>query len=267
MIGQLAANLRINALYFIRNGGTALALGLGLFLLFNVSDLYQSLTQETDSALETALREFLDISKGICRAMPVISGAAMILLFHTHFRDRNVKMILTRPCNPAVWLASAYISVAVLSGAILAVNYAVLSAVLLLAGIPPLAEPGYLALMSFSWGLAAAANAMWLMMIFKGWTALFFAGLLNIEAIVVLSRLVFHDLLIKYAGPAVDAAGASLVALYFVLPDYYFGFEYTNGWLKMEKWKLVIAAAGYPLVCAALSICLSIILLRRKNLS
>ena len=121
---QLRANIATNLRFFRRNrillGATLLYLAFTALMLIP-SVIFGSLSKHFD------ILKSLDGSLG--NTVIVFTALMGLLYMASHFRNRNVKMVLTKPCTPETWLLALVISAAVVS-LVLNVMAAAISAIL-----------------------------------------------------------------------------------------------------------------------------------------
>ena len=104
---QIRANVVVNLKFFARS-----KLFIGLMI---GATLFMALSYVPMLVFQTTARHFDSLKHAVSLLDMVIflMGALMALIYMpTHQRDRNVKMTLTRPCSPDIWVASLFVSIA-----------------------------------------------------------------------------------------------------------------------------------------------------------
>ena len=125
MLSQLLLNTRIHLRFYVRNR-LLLAFGLVMLLLFSLTLVSMLLFASTSDRFNT-LRMITSQMSGYALVFVASLG---LFAISSHLRNRSVKLVLTKPCLPEIWLASIFLSalvVAVLIYALQAVAAAVLS--------------------------------------------------------------------------------------------------------------------------------------------
>jgi hypothetical protein len=125
MLDQLLLNTRVHLRFFARNR-LLLAFGLVMLLLFGVTLVPMVLFQSSSDRFNL-LRSITGQMSGYAL---VFTASLGLFAISSHLRNRNVKMVLTKPCLPETWLASIFLSallIAVAIHALLALAAALLS--------------------------------------------------------------------------------------------------------------------------------------------
>ncbi len=125
MLSQLLLNTRVHLRFFARNR-LLLAFGLVMLLLFGVT-MVPMVLFESSSDRFNLLRSITGQMSGYAL---VFTASLGLFAVSSHLRNRNVKMVLTKPCLPETWLASIFLSALLVAAGIytlLAVAAAALS--------------------------------------------------------------------------------------------------------------------------------------------
>jgi hypothetical protein len=105
MLDQLFANISVHLKFFRRN-----RLVLAIAILFSViTTIYITASVMFDSSagrFDIVQTVFIQLS----HFTSIFTGALGLFLVSSHVRSGNVKLVLTKPCSPRVWLSSAFLS-------------------------------------------------------------------------------------------------------------------------------------------------------------
>jgi hypothetical protein len=112
---MLRANLRADFAFF-RRSRLLLAFGL-VFLLLIALIMMPTFFSNSGVGRFNVLREIFDTMTFFVQ---VLSGGLGLLVVSSHLRNRSLKMVFTKPCPPGLWLASAFLSSALVSLALTA---------------------------------------------------------------------------------------------------------------------------------------------------
>lgn len=139
---QLVANLRVNLVFFRRNN----MLLVMVLLIVGVSGLglIPSLIFETSTVKFNIIRSIFGSLDGTATIVAAVLG---LLTVSHHLRSRCLKMVITKPCAPDVWLLSVFVAGILVTGAIYLVIFLAAGALFLVWGVP------------FQWGLPFLAVA------------------------------------------------------------------------------------------------------------
>src|SRR5258708_3099949 len=107
MAELLRANLLANFAYF-RRRRLLLAFMLVFLLLTGLSSL-PPLFMHSGVQSFNALRQIFSVLNGF---LLFFSGGLGLFIISSHLRSRSLKMVFTKPCSPALWLISAFLSAA-----------------------------------------------------------------------------------------------------------------------------------------------------------
>jgi len=198
------------------------------------------------------------------------SGGLGLFIMSSHLRGRNLKMVFTKPCSPALWLASAFLAAVAVS---LLLNCIVLVSAVILSLSWHLPVRAGLLFISVDTFVASVGIIAYLMLLTT----------LTHPAIAVTIALIFNAELF-YGGygwtQAVIRSGNSSWGLrlldrffhylYYILPIVY-AFErktekiYTSLRVLHGEWKYLIYSLGYVVVLVVFCYCLALLALQRRK--
>ena len=98
MTEKIIANMRANFLYFYRSGGLPMLLILAVFMFFTCWSLLGELIFSVSIDIEEIVRSSIDTFHALMYIAPIFGSACLLFFFNSHFRDRNTKMLMVRPC-------------------------------------------------------------------------------------------------------------------------------------------------------------------------
>lgn len=265
---QLLANLRVNVVFFRRNN----MLLVMVLLIAGVSGLgfIPSLIYETSTVKFNLIRGIVGSLDGMAT---VIAAALGLLTVSHHLRSRCLKMVITKPCPPDVWLLAVFLSGIMVTGAIYLVIFLAAGALFFVWGVP------------FQWGLPFLALAGFLDAVIL-FSYLCMLTVLVHPVLAVVVALFFQDatfrqlMTISQAG-ALNASGASklilellestLAVVYQILPS--FGLFSNRTRAVQESYRVSAPALQYLSLAFAYTVLLSALFylvgawaLRRKRL-
>jgi ABC-type transport system involved in multi-copper enzyme maturation permease subunit len=266
VLDLLRANISAHLIYF-RRSRLLLAFALvflGLMVLFTLPQML----------LATNVTAF-DI---ICRALDqvetylvIFSATLGLFLVSSHLRARNLKMVFTKPCPPALWLASAFLASILVSLFLQLLITAVAMTACLALGLRVEMGVLFVALDSFAMCVGMIAYLAMLS------TALH--PVLAVVFVIFLNPSTFYQLRMQMLGFIQSGSKNVLVHslepffqfLYMVLPIFHAFSEKTQSvysTLRVDhgQWARAFGAFGYDLALAAVCYCLSLFFLLRKRL-
>jgi ABC-type transport system involved in multi-copper enzyme maturation permease subunit len=259
------ANTLANFAYY-RRSRLLLAFMLVFLLLTGLSSLPPLFT---DSGVQT-----FNALQGIFSELNVFlllfAGGLGLFIISSHLRNRSLKMVFTKPCTPAVWLASAFSSaVAVsllLNGIVLASIVAlslgwhvpVRAGLLFVSADTFIASVGIIAYLMLLGTLMHPAMAVTFALIFNAdmfYDAQFWAQALirsgNSSLFVRIIERVFHCLYLLL--PMVHAFGKKTEGIY------------TSLRVMHGEWKYLLFSLGYALALSAFCYFVALFALQRKK--
>ena len=200
----------------------------------------------------------------------ILSAGTGLLVISSHLRNRSLKMVFTKPCPPAVWLLSAFLSAAAMS--------LLLNVVVLASGV----------LLSVWWHLPVRMGLVFV-------SAETFVASLGLIAYLILLAMVMHpvmaaivaiifnaDLFYQFdvwTKAAIRSGNSSFAlrmvegifhSLYILLPIVYpFDHQtesiHTSLRVMRGEWKYLLFSLGYALALSAFCYCVALFALQRKN--
>jgi hypothetical protein len=105
VLSQLLLNTRVHLRFYARNR-LLMAFGLVMLLFFGLT-LVPMLMFQTSSDRFNMLRMITAQMSGYAM---VFTASLGLFAVSSHLRNRNVKLVLTKPCLPETWLASIFLS-------------------------------------------------------------------------------------------------------------------------------------------------------------
>ncbi len=266
MLDQLLLNTRIHLRFFARN---RLILALGAIALAGAGlSLIPSLLFRSTVGRFELLRMIVSVLSWL--ALVVIAGLGLFAV-SGHLRGRSLKMVLTKPCSPEIWLGSVFLAAGIVAAGIYA-------ALLLLT-----------AALSFFWGVPFQSGFAFIIidgflraLIWMSWlTAL---GTAFHPVLAALIALFFQEgtlywLKFMIASTTQSRASSGLLAILGNVVDaIYFSLPmveplsqktepiYSSLRMATGDWDLLLPIAGYALLILAFFYCVSDYLIRRKAL-
>ena len=262
----LKVNLRAHLLYY-RRSRLLLAFAL-VFLLLTLLSALPAVFSPSRATAFSAAREIFSVLNMFLIAF---SAGLGLFLISSHLRDRNLKMVFTKPCPPTLWLASTYLSAI---GVSLLLNATILVCALAMSLLGHTRVQAGLAFVSadaFAASVGMIAYLMFLAMVIHPVIAVVFVLIFNPST--------FYGLQIWTL--AVQSAGGKSVVLhvlerlfhfcYMALPMVHPFSRETRGikeslHIASGQWPYALYSLGYALSLTALSYCLSLFFLQRKKL-
>jgi ABC-type transport system involved in multi-copper enzyme maturation permease subunit len=265
MAELLRANLLANFAYY-RRSRLLLSFMLVFLLLTGLSSL-PPLFMNSGVQSFNALQQIFSVLNGF---LLFFSGGLGLFIISSHLRSRSLKMVFTKPCSPALWLISAFLSAVAVS--------------LLLHGI----VLGGAAVLSLGWHLPVRAGLVFVSVDTFVASVGIIAYLMLLTtvvhpAIAVTFALIFNaDLFYQFQSwtQAVIRSGTSSLALralerlfhylYLLLPMVYaFGQKtesiYSSLRVLHGDWKYLLYSFGYVVVLSAFCYCLALFALQKKR--
>jgi hypothetical protein len=254
-------------LKFYRRNRLLLVIGLLFLLLFAVS-VALSLTFGSTTGRFEIVRSVVSQLSGFSLAF--LGGLALFSI-SSHLRNRSLKMVLTKPCPPEVWLGSVYLS-AILIAVALYAAIAGLSTLLCLAWKIPVQT-------GFFFVAAQGLLGSLVVLFYLGFLSTLMHPVMAVLVALLLNESTFYGLRFALLT-AMRTTGGNLLLpvlekatylLYMVLPIFEPFAEKTEAVQSSLRatgadWRVLLEAAGYTLAAAGLFYCLSLLFLKRKNL-
>lgn len=265
MAELLKANILANLAYY-RRSRLLLAFALVFLLLTGLQSLPSVFTQSGVQRFNT-LRE---IDSSLNFFLLVLAAGLALFIISSHLRNRSLKMVFTKPCTPAVWLASAFLTAVLVSFVISCVVFGSTVALSLLWGVPARAGLLFVSLNTFISSIAVIAYLMLL-------------GMLVHPAIAAVFALIFNSELF-YSGQVwalatIRSGNSSLWLrlfarmfhfLYLLVPMFQPFSPKTDGIYNSLRvihsdWRYLLYSLGYALILAGFCYGVSLFALQRKK--
>lgn len=265
MTELLKANVLAHLAYYRRS-----RLLLAFMLLFLLITGLQSLPAVFTHSGVQSLNTLQDIFSTLNFFSLVFAGGLGLFIVSSHLRSRSLKMVFTKPCSPALWLASAFIAAGL---ATLLITSIVLCSAILLSliwQVPVRAGLLFISLDTFASSLGLIAYLILLATVAHPAIAVIF--------VLIFNAALFYDGQVWALGTirAGDSSW-SLRALervfhyiYFVLPMIHpFGQKtegiYASLRVMHGEWKYLLYSMGYALTLATFCYFLALVALQRKK--
>jgi ABC-type transport system involved in multi-copper enzyme maturation permease subunit len=265
MAELLRANVLANFAYF-RRSRLLIAFALVFLLLTGLTSLP---TFFVSSGVQN-FNSLQDIYSTMNGFLLFFAAGLGLFVVSSHLRNRSLKMVFTKPCSPAVWLLSAFVSAAAVT---LLLNLVVLASAVVLSFVWHLPVRAGLLFISLDTFVASVGLIAYLMLL----------ATLAHPAIAVTLALIFNADLFYDAqmwAQSVIRAGNSSFALrllgrlfhylYLLLPMVHaFGKKTENIYSSLRvlhgEWRYPFFSLGYALALAAFYYSLALFALQRKN--
>lgn len=268
MIRQLAENIRINFKFYRRNRLLQL-IALFLVLIFCVT-LFPSFIC---SGFTKKFYIITRIQSLLSSFILVMTAALALLMLYYHASTRCIKMVLTKPCLPEVWLLAAFLSGIILCFVLYTVSFLIALVLFLIWGIP------------FQWGLIfVALNNFATTVIIYSYltmlTSIMHPALAALVALVIQEG-TFHNLLVLLMG-AVQGVTDPIkwfilktleqICAFFhiILPNYSPFSDRTSDIYKSYRvtgmgWLYLLYILGYTLLFAAFCYFVTVFFFKRRR--
>ncbi len=266
MLSQLALNTKVHLRFYTRNR-LLIAFGLVMLLLFGLT-LVPMLLFESSSDRFNTLRAITSMMSGYSMVFVASLG---LFAISSHLRNRNVKLVLTKPCLPEIWLASIFVSAVLVAVAIYTLLIVATVALSLFWGIP------------WQWGFAfvavdGASRAL-IQMALLTCLATAVHPVMAVLIALFFNEGVFFELKTLIAGALAADSGRSWLrvtrvvcdALYLIMPmasPFSARTETVYGSLRTSggDWLALAGVVGYSALLSAFLFLISDYMLRRKSL-
>ena len=262
---QLRANFSTDIKYFRRNRillGAALLYLVITGLTLIPAMVFLSMTKHFD--MVKALHDSLST------AVTLVTALMGLLFMASHFRNRNVKMVLTKPCPPETWVGALLVATAAIA-LLLHVAVALITGLLFAIWDLP-----------FQWGLLFVTIDNYLgglvVVSFVVFLATSLPPVLAAIVAVIANESIFHTLrTIVTAGleangnVALAVLDKVLYVIYMALPSYSFlqgrsGAVLDTWRVQASDWPTLLYAGGYAMAIVMLFYLLTLVMLNRKSL-
>ena len=265
MTEMLRANILANLAYF-RRSRLLLAFALVFLLLTGLSAL-PPLFAGSGVQSFNALREVLSTLNGF---LLVLCAGLGLFVISSHLRNRSLKMVFTKPCPPALWLLSAFLSAVIVS---LLLNFLVLASVTLLSfiwHIPVRAGLVFLSVETFVISVGLIAYLMLLATLLHPAIAAICAVIFNAD--MFYGAQFWTQVTIRSGNKSLSLRILDRIFhyLYLLLPMLN-PFDKETGNIHMSlrvmhgEWKYLFYSFGYALALSAFCYCLALHALQKKK--
>jgi hypothetical protein len=261
---QLRANIETDLKFFRRNkillGATLLYLAFTALMLIP-SIIFGSLSKHFD-ILKT-------LHDSLGNTVTVFTALMGLLYMASHFRSRNVKMVLTKPCTPETWLASLIIAAAAVSLVLNLVAAAISGVLFAVWGIPFQGGLIFVTLDNYLSGLVIFAFVVFLATSMPPVLAVIVAIIASESTIYWLRTIVAAGIDANVGG--LNTLDKLLYGIYMILPSY--SLFHHQSETVFETWRVaprdwlpLLYAAVYTVATMTLFYLLTLVVLRRKSL-
>lgn len=265
MAEMLRANLIAHFAYY-RRSRLLLAFLLVFLLLTGLSSL-PALFMKSGVQTFNSLHQIFEVLNTF---LLFFAGGLGLFIVSSHLRSRNLKMVFTKPCSPALWLVSAFLAALAVSLLLNCIVFASAAVLSLFWHLPVRAGLLFISVDTFVASIGIIAYLMLLTTLVHPAIAVTFALIFNAD--------------LFYGGyewtQAVIRAGNSSVGLrildrlfhylYFIFPmAYAFGRKtetiYSSFRVLHGEWKYLLYSLGYAVVLAAFCYSVALFALLRKR--
>lgn len=265
MVELLKANILADFAYY-RRSRLLLAFLLVFLLLTGLSALPAIFMQSGVESFNTLQQIYSTLSIYLM----LFAGGLGLFVISSHLRSRSMKMVFTKPCSPAVWLASAFFSAV---GAALLLNAVVLATAVMLSFVWHVPVRSALLFISMDTFVASVGIIAYLMLL----------GTLMHPAIAVTFALIFNAELFydgqTWAAAMIHSGNKSIALrvlerlfhfLYLFLPMVHaFGSKtedvYNRLRLSHGDWGYVLYSFGYVLALSTFCYLVALFALQRRK--
>jgi ABC-type transport system involved in multi-copper enzyme maturation permease subunit len=265
MAELLRANILANFAYY-RRSRLLLAFLLVFLLLTGLSSLPALFTDSGVQTFNTLQGIFSELNGFLL----FFAGGLGLFIISSHLRNRSLKMVFTKPCPPAVWLASAFLSAVAVSLLLTCVVLA--SAVMLSLGwhVPIRAGLVFIAADTFVASVGIIAYLMLLATLVHHAIAVTFALIFNADMFYAVQT---------WTQAAIRAGNSSVFLhvlerlfhyLYLLLPMVHAFDKKTEGIYSTLRvlhgeWKYLLYSFGYALALSAFCYSFALFFLQRRK--
>jgi hypothetical protein len=261
----LLASIAVNLKYFRRNR-LMLVMALVFLFLSGLSILGSTIFVSSTGRFETLRAVFTQLN---AYALIFTAGLGLFLI-SSHLRNKNLKLVFSKPCPPDIWLFAGWLSAALVSLLIYTAIALLPLFLSLVWGIPLQMGFTYLSIQGFLESLILLSYICFL--------AVLFHPVLAVLIAVVFSESTIHMLQFMVAGQRMATGGSGFLAFlegtfqtaYLLLPTFsplesrIRQVEITLQ-VRPQDWMVLLQVAGYAAVTSMLFFLLADYFLRRKN--
>ncbi len=266
MAELVRANVLVHLRFFRRNR-LLLVAGLIFFGFLGLSLLMTSLT----STLGGRFRTLQTLSSQLAGSVRFFVPALGLVLIWSHQKERNLKMVVTKPCTPDVWLLSGLTTAAAISAALHATVLILMVAFALAFGIPFQSGFAFLAMESFLSSLIALTYLGMLTALFHPVVALLLLAIFNDDTLQSLSMAAEVGTT-SHPGSTLFAVLAYASHVLSWIPPMFHPFANRYAAVSSSlrttpgNWLMLLASAAYATLAATLFYLVIVLALRRKPL-
>ncbi len=211
-----------------------------------------------------------DIFSDLNTFLLFFAGAMGLFIISSHLRNRNLKMVFTKPCSPALWLASAFLSAVAASFFLNCIVLARGVTLSLIWHVPVRAGLVFVSLDTFLASVGIIAYLMLLATLVHPAIAATLALIFNAELFLSVQIWTLAAIRSGNSSPALRALEHFFHYLYLLLPMVHaFGKEtqgiYRSLRVPHGEWKYLPYALGYALALSAFCYCLALFTLQRRR--
>jgi len=265
MAEVLKANILANFTFY-RRSRLLMAFALAFLLLTGLSSL-PALFNNSGVQSFNALQQIFSILNVF---LLFLAGGLGLFIISSHLRNRSLKMVFTKPCSPALWLASAILSAALVS---LLLHGVVLTSAVVLSLVWKVPVRAGLVFVSADTFIASLGIIAYMMLL-----ATLVHPAIAVTLVLIFNAEMFYDA--QVWTQAVIRSGNASVALrvlehifhglYLVLPmihAYGKQTDVVNTSLRVlhGDWKYLLYSLGYVLVLTAFCYFVALFALQRKR--
>lgn len=265
MAELLRANILANLAYY-RRSRLLLAFTLVFLLLTGLSSLPAVFTDSGVRSFNALLEIFSDLNGFLL----FFAGGLGLFIISSHLRNRSLKMVFTKPCSPALWLVSAFLSAVTVS---LFLNALVLASAIALSlswHLPVRAGLAFLSVDTFLASIGIIAYLMLLATLAHPAIAVTFALVFNAD--MFYSAQMWTQSVIRSGNSSLTLRALDRLFhfLYLLLPMVHaFGQKteniYTSLRVLHSEWKYLLYSCGYALAVSAFCYFLALLALQRRK--
>jgi ABC-type transport system involved in multi-copper enzyme maturation permease subunit len=269
MEGPMAELLRANILAnfgYYRRSSLLLAFMLVFLLLTGLSSLPPLFMHSGVQSFDT-LRQIFSVLNGF---LLFFAGGLGLFIISSHLRSRSLKMVFTKPCSPALWLVSAFLSAVAVSLLLNSIVLAGAAALSLGWHLPVRAGLFFVSVDTFVASVGIIAYLMLLTMLVHPAIAVTFALIFNAGLFLEFQQWAQVVIRSGNSSLALRALERLFHYIYLLIPMVYaFGKKtepiYSSLRVVHSDWKYLLYSFGYVVVLAAFCYSLALFALQRKR--
>jgi ABC-type transport system involved in multi-copper enzyme maturation permease subunit len=265
MAEVLKANILANFAFY-RRSRLLVAFALAFLLLTGLSSLPALFNDDGVQSFNSLRQIFSTVNVFLL----LLAGGLGLFIVSSHLRNRSLKMVFTKPCSPALWLASAILSAAIVS---LLLNGVVLTSAVVLSlvwKVPVRAGLVFVSADTFVASLGIIAYMMLLATLSHPAIAVTFVLIFNAE--VFYSAQMWTQAVIRSGSASMTLRVLDHIfhGLYLTLPIIHAYGKETDGIYSSLRvlhgdWKYLLYSLGYVLVLSAFCYFVAAFALQRKR--